>query len=116
MGSHATHMLSAYRTSATSIGYVGTGHRVHPEIKHKKTYSWYNMYGDCVFLSLISQRKTAYLADRRPLGVHDALLVPAAPIPRFSTRHTVQATLPPYTCSVPQMPNQQSPSPVRHSS
>eukprot|EP00961_Rhodomonas_salina_P267965 3620666-Rhodomonas_salina.1 len=37
------------------VAYVSTGHRIHPEIKHKQTHSWYKVYGDCVFLCLTSQ-------------------------------------------------------------
>eukprot|EP00961_Rhodomonas_salina_P007989 108197-Rhodomonas_salina.2 len=31
------------------------GTRTHPEIKYKTTHSWYKVYGDCAFVSLISQ-------------------------------------------------------------
>eukprot|EP00961_Rhodomonas_salina_P131732 1772963-Rhodomonas_salina.1 len=38
---------------------------IHPEIKHKKPHSWYKLYGDCVFVCLISQWTLAqYTAQR----------------------------------------------------
>eukprot|EP00961_Rhodomonas_salina_P069892 938479-Rhodomonas_salina.3 len=44
--------------------------RVDPEINHKKTHSWYKLYGACVFLYLISQWR-GVPCEKEEEQVHD---------------------------------------------
>eukprot|EP00961_Rhodomonas_salina_P255418 3452039-Rhodomonas_salina.2 len=72
---------------------------LHPEIKYKKTHSWYNVFGDCVFLYLISQcmacpvlRQAMLLPGSSPARTRTPSPRSPAPLSRCCTRYHFEGT------------------------
>eukprot|EP00961_Rhodomonas_salina_P176914 2385186-Rhodomonas_salina.2 len=56
-------LVAPYGRSVLDMAYT-------PNIKHKKTHSWYKLSRDCVFLQLISQRSNSVGRYHRQLNRH----------------------------------------------